>query len=265
MMDSYGLGEPGTPVYLSVPLSLCLLCVSLHFSPRLSLFVSVCLSLWHSECVGVGLSLCLASPGLFLSFSLFICFCLCPSVCLYFCPSVSPCLCLLNCFFWLICFLLSLLLCANDQTWLPHATLTALSDFLPNRDWPPTLNPNSKFLGKRIRLAHFDSSVNFWFNSSVARKAWSWGREASDAIKMQATDKQIMKVLANGKEKEEERLWKKDKMLTTQKYYKHLTRNTSRIKQRRRAGQNYCVKGQPSKSVSFLYTSDNQLANLIFK
>lgn len=116
-----------------------------------------------------------------------------------------------------------------------------------------------------IWLAHFFSSVNFWFNSSVARKAWSWGREASGAIKIHATDKQIMKVLANGKEKEEERLWKKDKMLTTQKYYKHLTRNTSRIKQCRRAGQNYCVKGQPSKSVSFLYTSDNQLANLIFK
>lgn len=57
-----------------------------------------------------------------------------------------------------------------------------------------------------------------------------------------ATDEQSTKVLANGKEKEDKRLSKKDKMTTIQKHYKHLTRNTSRIKQYREAWQNAGLK-----------------------
>lgn len=91
LMDAYGLAKSGSPVCLYVPLSRCLLCVSLRFSPHPHLPLYVC----PSECVsmgvcGSGCGLLLGSLVSFLLFicsRVFVCFCPCP-VCL--CWSVSP-------------------------------------------------------------------------------------------------------------------------------------------------------------------------------
>ena len=235
-------------VFMSLFLDICCvcLCVFLHIPICLCMSVPLNVCLWESVGMGVGFSLGLWSPGLVLSFlpficsRIFVCFCPCP-VCL--CWSVSPAV--LSLKLLPLTYLFPSLCSVWRWLWsLPAYNVYTIFWFAcPNWDWPPTLNFNSKFLGNRIWLAQFGSSVNFLFNLSMDRKAWSWGKEVSGNIKwLCVTDEQRTKVLGNGKAKEGKGLWKKDKMITIQKYYKHLTRNTSRIEQYREAWQNAGLK-----------------------
>lgn len=211
-------------------LSLCFLYLSLHVPPclHLSACLSLSLAVWLCGWVAVYMNVyfpCVCISMVFLSF---FSLCVFRSICVL--PSVPVSL-------WLHHLLLLRLtgsfpslsaLCANDQTAPIH-----LYTIFQVRGWPPTLNSNSTFLEERIWLAQLGAGVNFWFNSTVARKAWSKGREVSGAIKMivcywstEHSGSGQWKI-KRGKRT----LEKKKKLLTIWKYYKHLTRNTSRIKQ----------------------------------
>lgn len=179
-MYNYGPTESGIPVCLPVSaffsISVCIcLCVSVSFS------FWVCGYMYgYVSCVSIIIFLLFSLSVLGVS----VCFCLFLSLCLSLPLPVSVCFSLSHKLFSLTCLFPSLLLpCAHDQTWLLLTSLYDVFQFTYPTDRPSAQNSNSKFWGKRIWLAQLRPGVNFWFNSTLARKVWSKSREVSAAVK----------------------------------------------------------------------------------